>query len=165
MAKIDKAVFDSGPLIHLSQIDALDVLKSVKKIMIPYGVFEEINLENQNSRLIKKIRIVKLSKNFKDISKIISEKYSLGLGESQVIALAKKENTGIIFTDDLDARTVAKSLGFEVHGTIGLVLRTYREKIVSKNRAISVINDLNEKSTLFLTGELTRYILNEIDKS
>src|SRR3990167_10598962 len=82
MAKIDKAVFDSGPLIHLSQIDALDVLKSVKKIMIPYGVFEEIKLENQNSRLIKKIRIVKLSKNFKDISKIISEKYSLGLGES-----------------------------------------------------------------------------------
>ena len=142
----------------------IERLEEAIKEDVEWGL-EEINLENQNSRLIKKIRIVKLSKNFKDISKIISEKYSLGLGESQVIALAKKENTGIIFTDDLDARTVAKSLGFEVHGTIGLVLRTYREKIVSKNRAISVINDLNEKSTLFLTSELTRYILNEIDKS
>lgn len=45
MTKIDKAIFDAGPLIHLSQIKALDVLKVTKKIMVPYGVLEEINLD------------------------------------------------------------------------------------------------------------------------
>src|SRR3989338_5318379 len=58
--------------IKKNKIERLE--EAIKKIMIPYGVFEEIKLENQNSRLIEKIRIVKLSKNFKDISKIISEK-------------------------------------------------------------------------------------------
>lgn len=68
----------------------------------------------------KYIKAINLSKDSKDISKVLSEKYSLGLGESQVIALAKQEDINLIFTDDLDARTIAKSFGFEVHGTIGL---------------------------------------------
>lgn len=162
MAKIDKAIFDAGPIIHLSQISALDVLKSVKKIIIPYGVFEEIKPDAQRTRLSKNIKITDLSKGSRDISKVLSEKYSLGLGESQVIALAKQENISLIFTDDLDARTVAKSLGFEVHGTIGLVLMAYKEKFITKKRATSIISDLDKKSTLFLTSDLVEYILKEI---
>ncbi|MFA4820293.1 MAG: hypothetical protein WC613_05045 [Candidatus Aenigmatarchaeota archaeon] len=166
MARIDKAVFDAGPLIHLSQISALDALRLVNKAIIPYGVFEEIKFDSQNvqlkKRLERNIKIIYMSKDSNDMAKILSEKYSLGLGESQAIVLAKQENVKLIFTDDLDARTVAKSFGFEVHGTIGLVLRSYKEKFLAKKRAISIVRDLEEKSTLFLTSDLVEYILKEI---
>lgn len=160
MAKIDRAVLDAWPLIHLSQIDAYDILKVVKKIIIPQGVLEEIKL---GSIKLANIKVVDLSSESKDISKVLSEKYSLGLGESQVIALAKQENIKFIFTDDMDARTVAKSYWFEVHGTIGLALKAFKEGIITKGRAISVVNDLDKKSTLFLTTDLIKYILNEIE--
>lgn len=162
MARIDKAIFDAGPLIHLSQIDALDALSLVDKAIIPHGVFEEIKFESQRTQLKKSIKIVNLSKDSNDMSKILSEKYSLGLGESQSIALAKQENVKLIFTDDLDARTVAKSFGFDVHGTIGLVLKSYKEKFLTRKRAISIVTDLDEKSTLFLTSDLVECILKEI---
>ena len=57
----------------------------------------------------------------------ITEECGLGARESTAIALAKQEGVSLVFTDDLEAREVARSYGLEPHGTLAIVTRTYRE--------------------------------------
>ena len=173
MAKIEKAVSDSGPLIHLAQINSINLFSIVKKTYIPDEVFNETCAHDlPGSRQIKSskiINVLQLDKTCKDLAKIISERYSLGIGESQSIALARQEGISLLFTDDLSARTVAKAYGLEVHGSIGIVLRAFRKNIIQKQKAIQTVIDLKGKSSLFITSDIVNdivnYIIKEIEKS
>ena len=168
MEKIEKVVSDSGPLIHLAQIASFDVLGVVKTILISQAVFNEVcsthlpgSVEVKNSKIIK---VRAIEPQFKDFAKIVSEQYSVGLGEAESIALAKQENIKLLLTDDLEARIIAKRFGLEPHGTIGLVLRAFKEGFVKKDAALQLVDDLRTKSNLFITSDLLRYIINEIEK-
>ncbi|MBI4170566.1 MAG: hypothetical protein HY514_02645 [Candidatus Aenigmarchaeota archaeon] len=168
MAKIEKAISDSGPLIHLAQIGSLKALRIIKKIYIPEEVYNETCSSNfLGSKEIKSLGLI-LVKNLdnasKDMAKIIAEEYSLDIGESQCIALASQDNIKLLFTDDLSARVIAENSGLEVHGTVGIILRAYKKGIMSKKAAIQSIRYLKEKSSLFITSDLIEYILKEIEK-
>ncbi len=166
---IDSAVSDSGPLIHLAQIGALDVLSVSKKILIPEAVFNEVSIREKPGspelRKSKTIKVWNLSPKSKNFSKMISIQYSIGVGESESLALSKQENISIVFTDDLKARLVAKKLGLEPHGSVGIILKAFRSGLIKKQRAISLVKDLHLKSTLFITSDLISYIVKEINKT
>ena len=100
----------------------------------------------------------------KDRSKLISEKYSLDLGEATSISLAKQEKINTFLTDDLSTRIVAKEFGLKVHGTVGIVLRAFRIGSITKKKSIQVIQDLYKKSSLFITADLVNYAIKEIRK-
>ena len=85
---------------------------------------------------------------------LIVERYSLNIGESSVIWLNKNLKIPILLTDDLDAREVAISLDIKVVGTIGVIIRSFREDIIDENSAIQILKDMYEKSSLFVTREL-----------
>src|SRR3989344_5871866 len=115
MAKIEVAVFNTGPFIHLAQIDSLRILKLFSRIFIPAEVYREVvSKEAPGSieiRGLKNVSVENLGPKYKDFSKAISLDYGLEAGEAECIALAKQERIGLFITDDLDARTVGKSLG------------------------------------------------------
>lgn len=163
--KIDKAVFDTGPFIHLHEVELLLVLKLFKSILIVDEVFSELNKNKTMYNKIKKIKNIKLlqlkPKN-KDMSKLLVEKYYINLAESSSISLSMQEKTDVFITDDLDARNIAKNFNIEVHGTVGLILRAYRENTISKETAINKTKELYEKSSLFITKDLVDWIINEI---
>jgi len=160
MAKIDKAVFDTGPLLHLPAINYAKVLSVVKKRFIPPEVVSELRHYGKTAHATE----IVLSDRGKDLAKIMIERYSLDIGEAQAVALAVQEKVQLLFTDDLDARTVAKSFGLEVHGTLGLVTRALRERIITKGEAKSCVISLHKKSSLFLTRDLVLWALKEIDQ-
>ena len=169
MERIERAVSNSGPLIHLTQIKSFNVLGIIKRIYIPQEVFDEVcsfglpgKKEVRESKLIK---VKDLHPQSKDLAKLISERYSLGLGEAASLALAKQENIDLFLTDDLAARIVAKRLRIRPHGTIGIILKAFRLGIVNKETTLKMIKDLHTTSSLFLTSELVRYILKEVEKS
>jgi len=54
------------------------------------------------------------------------------LGEAQAIAPALQLKADYFLTDDLDARTVSTIHSIEAHGTAGIILRAFREKIIDK---------------------------------
>ena len=168
MKKISIAVSNSEPLIHLSQIESFDVLNIVKNIYITQEVFDEIcsfNLPgNREVRKSKLIEAKNLKDKSKDLSKLISEKYSLDLGESTSIALAKQEKIRLFLTDDLSARIIAKEFRLEVHGTIGIILRAFRLSLITEKRTIGLIQDLHKKSSIFITTDLVNYVTKEIRK-
>ncbi len=154
---VNKAVFDTGPLLHLAEIDSLCCLDIFKQIIIPPEVKEELKKYKFKSK--RKISVVKLDHSGKDLSKTMQERYDLDIGESETIALAKQEKIKLIFTDDLDARTVAKTLGFEVHGTLAIVTRAYSMKIITRKTAMEIVSRLYKDSSLFVTKDLVDWIL------
>ncbi len=111
---------------------------------------------------IKNILRSSLSLQYKNIAKIITEQYDLDLGEATSIALAQQERISFFFTDDLEAREIAKIFHLEVHGSLGILLRAFREKRIGKDEAISVVKKISTQSSLFLTSDLVRWIIQEI---
>lgn len=169
MERIEKAVADAGPLIHLAQINSFDVVGIIKTLVIPPAVFDEIcvhDLPGQKEvRTSPFITVKSLEARAKDAAKVLAVEYDLGLGEAEAIALAKQEQIRLFLTDDLAARFVAHRAGLEPHGTVGLVIRAFRGGMVTKERALRIIDDLYKKSSLFLTADLAKYIIQEINKA
>jgi predicted nucleic acid-binding protein len=56
----------------------------------------------------------------------------LDVGEAAALALAIKLKASAILLDEAAARTVAKELGIEVIGTLGLLLRAKQEGLVTE---------------------------------
>ena len=67
-------------------------------------------------------------------------------------------------TDDLEARVTAKHFGIEVHGTIGILLRAYREKLLSRDDVIVGMFALYDRSSLFVTKDLVKWAIARIDE-
>ena len=155
----NKVISNTGPILHLSEIDLVGAL-DVFKIYIPREVENELRRSKIN--VPNKIKIINLEAKFKDVAQILVDKFSLGLGEAQAIALALQEKSDFFLTDDLDARTVANIHSIEAHGTAGIILRAFREKTIDKETAIKKINELYTRSSLFITKELVAYIIKSI---
>ncbi len=165
MDKIKNAVFNTGPFIHLKEINCLKLLNLFEKIIISNEVFEEYDSETKNEiKKHKNIFIINLNSKTKDLSKYLIEQYNIHLGEATSIALSKQENIKLFFTDDLDAREIAKLSGIEVHGTLAIITRSLKENIIDKKETIKIIKDLHENSSLYITKDLINWILEKINK-
>jgi predicted nucleic acid-binding protein len=161
MEKIDCVVSDTGPILHLFEIDSLKLLNIFNNIYIPPEVSNELKKNGFNKK-IKNLKTIKLSARSKDNSSIIQKKYELDLGEAEVIALAKQENIKLILTDDLDARNTMKNLNFEVHGTIGVITRAYSLKLINKTETKKLILEIYNNSSLFITKDLVDWVLKKL---
>ncbi|MAG19915.1 hypothetical protein CL618_00595 [archaeon] len=157
---VNKVCADTGPILHLQEINKVKLLKIFKKIFISKYVKEELS----------KYKIEKLPKNFelekinKNQVALITTKYNLDIGESSIIWLCKSLNIPLILTDDLDAREIAKHLDLKPIGTIGIIVRCFREKIINQKESIKILKEIYDESSLFVTSELINYAVSEIKK-
>lgn len=161
MEKIKRAVFDAGPLIHLDEINQLKILKVIKEIFLPDEVYKEFK-RHRKKKLSIKIHNPKINSKAKGYVSLLMQKYELDLGEAEAIALAKQERINLFFTDDWCARDVAEKLYIETHGVIGIVFRAYRENLIDKKETLKILNNLLNKSSLFITKEIIEKAKKEI---
>jgi len=158
---VNKAVSDTGPIIHLEEINLIRAFNIFSEVMIPLEVERE--LKKSKIHLLKKIKVIELLPNFKDKVKILTNQENLDLGEAFAIVLAMQEKSDYFLTDDLDARHVAIKYNLNIHGTIGIVLRAFREGIIDKGIAIEKVNELYRVSSLFITKDLVDEVINAIN--
>ena len=89
-------------------------------------------------------------------------------GEAEVIALARElkegEKKSVIIIDDLHAREIAASLGLVVTGTIGILLRAHKKKIISPTECRLKVEKLVTNTTFRLATQLYAQILREIER-
>ena len=156
----NKAVSNTGPIIHLTEINLIRILTIFQNITIPEEVEEE--LIKNNVPIPKRIKITKLKPESKDKTKILTNEYNLDLGEAEAISLALQEKVDYFLTDDLDARQIAKEFKLETHGTIGIILRAFKEKIISKEKTIEKIKELKTNSSLFITQDLISEVVESV---
>jgi predicted nucleic acid-binding protein len=68
----------------------------------------------------------------------------------------------ILLTDDAAARLVAEKLSYEVHGTIGVVVRALRRRQRTKRQVLNLLRSIPRRSTLFVSKELLESIIEEV---
>jgi predicted nucleic acid-binding protein len=118
-------VVDASPLVFLAKLGRLDLLRSgADTVFIPPAVLTEIHAkQDQATRAIEQahrswLRIRSVS--YREAVDILLA--DLGLGEAEVIALARETGADRVVLDDLDARRRARRLGLDLVGTVGLLL-------------------------------------------
>jgi len=163
MAKIKQACVDAGPFIHLDEIKSIGLLGLFVEIVTSKEVISEHSDLSRILSQVSHVRIKDLSPQSRDFAKYLCERYELDLGEATVMGLCKQEYIRLFFTDDLDARTVAQILGFEPHGTLAIILRAFREGILSYEQVKERLQMLWQESSLFLTKDLLKWTLAEIE--
>jgi len=142
-------VSNSGPLIHLAKIDKLILLKELfDEVIIPLQVKIEvvdagkkegmgdaflIEGEIENGWII----IDGIITDFEDIARNVG----IDEGEAAAIMLARKMKKPILL-DDLAARRFAIGLGLEVTGSIGVLLKCTKLKILPDREALDCLEKL-----------------------
>ena len=154
MARIRSAVFDTGPIIHLGRVECLKALEIIQEILVSEEVVRELH---RSPALAPNCSVTALSGKSKDLARIIGDRYGVGPAESAAIALARQEGVRLLFTDDLEAREVAKEVGLEPHGSLALVTPAYRERIPNRSQEFDRIERLHAPSSLHLTSDLVAW--------
>ena len=159
---VSRSISDTGPIIHLTEIDSLVVLDIFSEILIPEEVSNELRLSK--TLIHKKIKIFGIRPEFKNNVKVLTNQENLDLGEASAIIISIQEKADCFLTDDLDARNVALKYNLEVHGTVGVILRAFREKIINKKVAIEKIKELHTNSSLFITEDLINEVIGAVEE-
>ena len=128
-----KIIVNSTPLIILSKIGELEILKNLYgEIIIPRAVFEEVTIKSDAIKNLSWIKILEVQD--KSNRKIYQAK--LHDGEVEVMMLAKEISADLLIIDDNAAKKTAKFLGFTVTGTLGILLKAKSEEIISEVKPI-----------------------------
>jgi len=159
----EKAVSNTGPIIHLSEIKAKKALKIFSSIFCPLSVQKELSnyIDTSETRFLK---TKKLNQSHKQLSEMLHVRFEISPAEAEAIALCKQAGIKIFLTDDLGARIVSKKFGRTPVGSIGILLRAFREKILSQSQAIKFLEELEYKSSLFITPDLIKEAIQQAEK-
>jgi predicted nucleic acid-binding protein len=156
-----RAVVNTSPIIFLAAADVLFLLPQVVgEILVPEAVLEEILSRKELPPSLQ--RLPSTAWAHIEASVEVPEEvagWDLGLGETQVLALAVSRGGAEVVLDDLQARRCARSLGLPTTGTLGVILRAKRHGFIPAARPI--IGTLLERG-LYLAHDLVEASLAEV---
>lgn len=157
-------VCDAGPIIHLDELNCLDLLCEFEEILLADTVWEEIN--QHRPLALEKIRLslIRCSGEYPTNEPLhtLCRIFSLDAGEVEALAITEKSPMAMFLTDDASARLVAEQMGFKVHGTIGILIRSIRKGKRTSEQVLSILEDIPEKSTLFIKPSLLKEVIRKL---
>jgi predicted nucleic acid-binding protein len=157
-------VCDAGPLIHLDQLGCLDLLSDFALVQIPDAVWREVDRHRPEAlrrRSPKRQRVTDLPKASAELIQL-AQAFLLDAGELEALRLMQVSPDAMLLTDDAAARLVAERLEYEVHGTIGIIVRAWRRQQRTKRQVLNLLRAVPRRSTLFIRARLLESIIDEI---
>ena len=129
----DRLVINTGPLIALTRIDALEiVLQLPLNLMCPEQVRQELEIGTKRGlpfAFPDGLTVVSLERPLEMVASV-----TLDAGEAAVIQLAIEKDIQTVCIDERRGRQVATAVGLNVVGTLGLLLRAKTEGIIDAVR-------------------------------
>lgn len=130
-----KIICNTGPLIALSLIDRMDVLRDLFEfVAIPEEVHEEIlkgGLQKAGLLNYEKAAWVKVLKLSKPSDALLAT--SLDLGEAAVIGLARELGVDIVLVDERKARRIARVIyGLQVIGSARILVEAKKRGLLDE---------------------------------
>jgi predicted nucleic acid-binding protein len=149
--KDTRVVCDAGPLIHLQQLTAIDVL-DFAEVLVPEAVWQEVLRHAPAALQAASVRFSRAEdpSSIDPALEALGRGLALGQGELAAIGIAQRESSCILLTDDAAARLAAESLRLRVHGTIGVILRSLRTGLRSASQVIELLEAVPSRSTLHI---------------
>lgn len=158
------AVLDAGPLIHLDELGSLNLLDGYQEVLLPDIVENEARRHRPEIQIDSIPGLVRVSCNpttTEPLSALAAE-FGLHAGELAAISVLKEHHGDLLLSDDAAARAMAEAVGFQVRGTVGLILRGWQRGQISKAAAVALLKALPVRSTLHLRPGFLARVLEEI---
>ncbi|ALU11850.1 hypothetical protein EYM_05385 [Ignicoccus islandicus DSM 13165] len=150
-------VSDSSVIIALARICRLDLLEKLfGKIIVPEAVWREVTVEGKLGRekvlragfiRVKEVRDRRLAMLLKEL---------VDDGEAEAITLALEVDADVLLIDDRDARSLAKELGLQVMGVLGVLALAKYNGIIPEVKPI--VTELVESGFWVSTGILEEFL-------
>lgn len=161
-------VADTGPFLHLTEIGCIDFFNVFEKIIVPTSVRQEY-LKHKESITPDFFNLKNIENEIADLDEIqkFKKKYNLNKlhsGEIECLYFCKKLSINILSTDDLAVRNIVKELDIVPVGSLGIILRVYREGVITKQQAENHLYELYEKSSLFVTKTVVDLVVERLKK-
>lgn len=158
-------ICDSGPLIHLDELDCLALLNDFKSVLIPVQVWKEVAYHRPEALKRSGLSLQKIDVNISSepAYQTLMRNLSLDLGEQAALFLMRSHSDAIFLTDDAAARLAAVTFGYRVHGTIGIVIRAIRRRQKTKNEVSTILRKLPIHSTLHIRPKLLEEIIAQLE--
>lgn len=158
------AVCDTGPIIHLDELDSLDLISDFHPLIIPKAVQKEIIRHRPKIFQHDKVAFKIIDVTFPPEPQllVLSKALLLDKGELESLSLMQENPGAILLTDDAAARIAGEELGYKVHGTIGMILRAIRKKTRTPKDVLKLLNEIPERTTLFLRPALLEDIIQKV---
>jgi predicted nucleic acid-binding protein len=163
--KPPEVVCDAGPLIHLDEIDSLDLLSDFEKVLVPEQVWEEFlrhRAESSTTSALFERIFVEVPSD--PAFQAIVRAFSLDQGEQAALGLMRLHPNAVLLTDDAAARIAAKTLELRSHGTVGILLRAIRRGQRTRSEVISLLQSLPSRSTLHFRRSLLAEIIRQVEE-
>jgi len=159
-----KVVCDSGPIIHLEEINSLHLLSDFREILISNVVDKEIKRHRRID--FKSLPVVLVPEKIPDNEFLLTlcRIYSLDAGEIEALAYMENNPQAIFLTDDASARMVAEQMGYKVHGTIGILVRSIRRGQMEVEAVLRILKEIPSQTTLYIRPSLLDDIILKIKR-
>ena len=133
-------VADSTPLIALSRVDRLRLLRDVfGEVTVPDAVWNELTGHGEPRAGAKEVAsatwIVHRSVARTDLVDALT--LTLGRGEAEAIVLAQECHADVLLMDEKLGRAAAERLGLRVTGLIGVLIEARRHGLVTDAAALA----------------------------
>ena len=159
-----RVVCDAGPIIHLDELGCLDLLGDFQEISLSDTVCKEISRNRPSALKRIDLPFVRSSGEIpsNEVLLTMCTIFSLDAGEIEALALMEQRPKAMFLTDDAAARLVAKQMGFNVHGTIGILVRSIRRGQMKPKDVLRILTEIPQKTTLYIKHSLLEEILLKI---
>jgi predicted nucleic acid-binding protein len=165
MAKTKPAlvVADAGPLIHLDELAALDVLSDYAEVFVPNAVWLEV--QNHRPQALQQTSVNLVRQPSPPASARINAMtamYTLHHGEREALSLCLDHAVDVLLTDDTAARLAAKTLNITTHGTLGLLIRAVRQHLRTPSEVLALLTAVPQQTTLHIRPSLLNEIVTRV---
>ena len=144
-------ISDTTPIISLIKINRLDLLEKLfEEVLIPEAVYRELTtnaLFENEAKIVKTSSFLKTSsvQNRKSLQ-LLQAVSGLDDGESEAIILADELKSDVLIMDERKGRKVAEKLGIKITGTVGVLLQSYSENMISSVEIKTYLDQLKNSN-------------------
>lgn len=158
-------ISNSSPLILLSKINKLDILKDLYgKIFISRAVYEEVVIKGKEERYGDAFNVEKKIGDFifvkeidKSHGKDVERLMYLGRGEAESIMLCRQLKARALLIDDWTSRKIAETQGIKCRSTLGVIFEALKRNLINLHEYEELIKELARHS--WLSGEVVAEFL------
>lgn len=156
---MSRRMVNASPLVFLAKLDRLELLLlGVQEVLVPSVVLAEVRAkrdvatERVEGCLHAWLKECPLTR--PELLRLLPD---LGEGEKEVIAQALQEKIVSVVLDDLDARRIARRMGLDPIGTIGLLLAAKKRALLpSLKQELEHLRVLGFRASEALTDQALR---------
>jgi predicted nucleic acid-binding protein len=157
-------VCDAGPVIHLDELGCIDLLSSFSRVLIPLVVWKEVERHRPRALTLSCFEKTAARQPEPPQLETVAIALSLHTGEWEAIRVALEHPQSVLLTDDTAARLAAGNLGIRVHGTIGVLVRSMRKGIRTKQFILEALRSIPNSSSLHLKRSLLDSVITQVEE-